>query len=173
MSQRASNYMPSFSFQVEGAEPDLSAAAPVLLFHVRIVNSIADESVQNIALRCQIRIESTRRRYTAAEQAKLVDLFGEPDRWSGTLSSLLWTHTSAIVSPFENQVVIDLPAPCTFDFNVAATKYFAGLDEGDIPLELQFSGTLFYRDTDHNLQMARSPGTRMCDSGCRSTAGAR
>jgi hypothetical protein len=149
--------MPHLSFQIDGAEPDLFAAVPMLLFHVRIGNSIADEPIQNIALRCQIRIESTRRRYTASEQAKLVDLFGEPERWSSTLGSMLWTHTTAVVPSFENQIIIDLPAPCTFDFNVAATKYFAGLDDGEIPLELQFSGTLFYHGKDHNLKIAQIP----------------
>ena len=40
--------------------------------------------------------------------------------------------------------VIDVPVPCTFDFNVAATKYFHGLSDGDVPLSFLFSGTAFY-----------------------------
>jgi hypothetical protein len=47
--------------------------------------------------------------------------------------------------------------PCTFDFNVAATKYFNALEDGEIPLMLQFSGTIFYRDNDGALQVARVP----------------
>ena len=34
--------------------------------------------------------------------------------------------------------------PCTFDFNVAATKYFEGLAGGEIPLLMLFSGNVFY-----------------------------
>ena len=33
--------------------------------------------------------------------------------------------------------------PLTYDFEVATAKYFHGLDEGEIPLLLLFSGTLF------------------------------
>ena len=50
---------------------------------------------------------------------------------------------------------VDLPVPCTFDFNVAATKYFHSLDDGEIPLVLQFSGTIFYVAEDGRLQIAQ------------------
>jgi hypothetical protein len=38
---------------------------------------------------------------------------------------------------------IDIPIPCSFDFNLAATKYFDGLASDDIPLLFLFSGTVF------------------------------
>ena len=44
--------------------------------------------------------------------------------------------------------------PCTFDFNVAAVKYFAGLQAGEIPLCFQFSGTVFYEPASGGLQVA-------------------
>jgi hypothetical protein len=44
--------------------------------------------------------------------------------------------------------------PCTFDFNVAATKYFHGLTDGDLPLCFQFSGTVFYQGMEEALQVA-------------------
>ncbi len=44
--------------------------------------------------------------------------------------------------------------PCSFDFNVAATKYFAGLTTGEIPLRLLFSGTVFYAGEEGTLQVA-------------------
>ena len=44
--------------------------------------------------------------------------------------------------------------PCTFDFNVAATKYFDGLTDGDVPVCLQFSGTVFYASAEGGLQVA-------------------
>jgi hypothetical protein len=37
---------------------------------------------------------------------------------------------------------------------VAATKYFAGLDAGDVPLILMFSGTVFYAEADGLLQVS-------------------
>ena len=103
-------------------------------------------------LRAQIQIDVTRRHYTVEEQAKLLDLFGEPDRWAKTLRSLLWTHATVIVPGFAKQTVAEMQVPCTFDFNVAATKYFHGLADGDLPLNFLFSGTVFYADEDERLQ---------------------
>lgn len=147
--------MPDLNFQVEGAEAVPFAAAPLLIFKLRIVNENAAEPIHTISLRCQIQIEATRRRYNAQEQQQLLDLYGEPERWSQTLRAMLWTHTSVIVPPFDGSTIVDLPVPCTFDFNVAATKYFAGLEDGEVPLALLFSGTIFYEADDAALQIAQ------------------
>ena len=146
--------MPELRFSVEEAAPVPYGAAPTLAFKLRIANTVAGEAIHTIALRCQIQIEATRRRYTPEEQRRMLDLFGEPERWSQTLRSLLWTHASAVVPGFEGSTMADLLVPCTFDFNVAATKYFEGLTDGDIPLRLMFSGTVFYAGEDGVLQVA-------------------
>jgi hypothetical protein len=80
------------------------------------------------------------------EQERLLDLFGEPARWGQTLQSMLWTHTSLVVPPFTGQTVVDLPVSCTYDFNLATTKYFYAVEDGEIPLCLLFSGTIFYAE---------------------------
>ena len=82
------------------------------------------------------------------------DIFGEPDRWSQTLHNLLWTNVSVIVPGFKGSTHTDIRVPCTFDFNVAATKYFYGLVGGEVPLIMLFSGTVFYADSDGSLQVA-------------------
>ena len=76
--------MPDLNFRIEGAHPVEFAAAPMLGFDLQVTNSTADR-IQTVALRCQIQIEVTRRRYTAADQERLQDLFGEPHRWGQTL----------------------------------------------------------------------------------------
>ena len=55
---------------------------------------------------------------------------------------------------FTGSTLVDLPVPCTFDFNVAATKYFDGLTDGEVPVCLQFSGTVFYASPEGGLQVA-------------------
>ena len=70
---------------------------------------------------------------------------------------MLWTHTNTVVPPFHDQTTVALPVPCTFDFNVAATKYFAALSEGEVPLNLMFSGTVFYEAADGTLQAEQIP----------------
>jgi uncharacterized protein (DUF697 family) len=146
--------MPDLQLTVEGAEPVPFAAAPLLSFRVRIVNRASEEIVHTIAMRAQIQIEAARRKYDANEQARLQDLFGEPDRWGQTLRNMLWTHASVVVPRFTGCTVAEIPVPCTFDFNVAATKYFHGLAGGDLPLCFQFSGNVFYQGEEETLQVA-------------------
>jgi hypothetical protein len=146
--------MPDLNFQVESAQPVPHGAAPLLSFALRVANSGAEESIHTVFLRAQIQIDVTRRHYSREEQAKLLDLFGESDRWAQTLRTLLWTHAIVVVPPFAKETVVALEVPCTFDFNVAATKYFHGLTDGDLPLTFLFSGTVFYPDAGDHLQVA-------------------
>src|ERR1700690_209387 len=146
--------MPELEFKVEGASAVPYAASPLLSFQLRVRNSGGEEAIHTVVLRAQIQIEVTRRHYSAGEQAKLLDLFGQPDRWGQTLRNLLWTHAIVVVPPFAKETVVELQVPCTFDFNVAATKYFHGLDDGDLPLNFLFSGTVFYADNGGQLQVA-------------------
>jgi len=132
----------------------------MLAFKLRVENMDAEEAIQSVALRCQIQIEATRRKYDAGEQERLLDLFGEPERWSQTLRAMLWTHASVTVPPFQGSTLVDLPVQCTFDFNVAAAKYFAGLEGGEVPLNLMFSGTIFYDAGESTLQVEQIPWDR-------------
>ena len=66
-----------------------------------------------------------------------------PSAWSPTLRSMLWTNTSMMLPPFTNHVVVDLPVACTFDFNVAGTKYFTTWKRGSAVV-LLFSGAVFH-----------------------------
>jgi Family of unknown function (DUF6084) len=145
--------MPDLTFTIEDAVVVSFAAAPTLAFKLRIDNADPGETIHTVALRCQIQIDATRRRYTQEERGRMRDLFGEPARWSQTLRSLLWTNANIVVPGFQGSTLADLPVHCTFDFNVAATKYFEGLTEGEIPLHVMFSGTVFYADSDEVLQV--------------------
>jgi hypothetical protein len=151
--------MLDLTFDVEKAEPVRFAAAPLLAFTLRLAQATAVEPVpvHAVALRCQLRIEPTRRRYDGGEPERLLDLFGEQHRWGQTLRSMLWTHASVTVPAFSGSTSVDLPVPCSYDFNVAATKYFGALEGGDIPLCLLFSGTIFYEGEDGALQVAPIP----------------
>jgi hypothetical protein len=146
--------MPELSFKVEQASVVPFAASPTIAFRLHVANVPAEQAIHTIALNCQIQIEVTRRRYTPEEQQQMLDLFGEPDRWSQTLRSMLWTNVSAVLPGFCGSTQADVRVPCTFDFNVAATKYFAGLAAGDVPLNMLFSGTVFYADAEGLLQVA-------------------
>jgi len=146
--------VPNLDFRVEGAEVPEYAAVPSLLFKLRIEN-LEEEPIRSVALNTQIRIAATQRHYEAAEQERLLELFGEPHRWKDTLRSLLWTHTVLQVPRFSGSTVVDMPVTCTYDLEVVATKYFFALENGEVPLEFLFSGTVFYVAEGGRLQTAR------------------
>jgi hypothetical protein len=158
--------MPDLSFRVEGAGPQPFAAEPTLLFNLVVAESAAaggePTPVHAVALRCQVRIEPARRRYEPAEQDRLLDLFGTPERWGQTLRPMPWVQLSALVPAFTGVGAADLAVPCGFDFSLAATRYFAALEGGDIPLGFLFSGTVFYEDENEAgaLQAAPIPWDR-------------
>ena len=148
--------MPNLDLRVAGAEVQEFAAVPSLLFKLRVEN-LEEEPIRSVALNTQIRIAATQRHYDSAEQERLLELFGEPSRWKDTLRSLLWTHTVLQVPAFSGSTVADMPVPCTYDLEVVAAKYFYALEDGEVPLEFLFSGTVFYAGADGRLQVERIP----------------
>jgi len=131
-------------FTVLEARAEPYAAVPTLMFRLRITEGTG-ERIHAIALRCQIQIEPRQRHYAAAEEERLFELFGAPPRWGETLRTLLWTHATLMVQGFTGSKEVELPVPCTYDFEVTAAKYLHALDDGEIPLLLLFSGTVFTR----------------------------
>jgi Family of unknown function (DUF6084) len=131
-------------FTCLGARAESYAAFPTLVFRLRITEP-SSGGVHAIGLRCQIRIEPHLRRYDPAEMELLGDLFGDPSRWGDTLKPMQFANLSIMVPAFTGTTEVDVPVPCSYDLEVAAGKYFAALDDGEIPLLLLFSGTVFAR----------------------------
>ena len=146
--------LPRLGFAVESAEAVEYAAAPTLALEL-VVES--DRPVRALSLNVQLRIAPARRAYDAGEQERLVELFGTPDRWSDTLRGFLWTNATVVVAPFTGTGRATLTVPCTYDLEVAAAKYFDALADGEVPLELLFSGTVFYAAENGLLRTARLP----------------
>jgi hypothetical protein len=134
--------VPELVFDCTGARADRFAVVPQMMMTLRI-SETSGQRVEAIALRCQMRIEPARRRYNDEEAERLNDLFGETQRWADTLKPLQFTNVSIMVPGFTGATEIDLPVPLTYDMEIGATRYFAGLDEGEVPLLLLFSGTVF------------------------------
>ncbi len=146
--------MPDLNFRVEGAEVLEYAAVPSILFKLRVEN-LEEEPIRSVSLNTQVRIAATQRHYDTAEQQRLLEVFGEPHRWGQTLRSLLWAHTTLQVPRFSGNTVVDMPIPCTYDMEVVGSKYFHALEDGEVPLEFLFSGTVFYAAEGGRLQIAR------------------
>jgi Family of unknown function (DUF6084) len=134
--------MTALSFQVTDIVAEPYAVAPQLTARLRIEET-SGAQVHAIALRCQVRIEPQRRPYTAGEEAGLLALFGGRARWRDTLRPFLWMHCNAMVQGFSGTAEVDLPLPCSYDFEVTGSKYLHALESGTIPIALLFSGTVF------------------------------
>ena len=132
------------------------AVIPTIAIGLRISSN---QPVSGVDLRSQIMIDVPTRVHSANERARLTELFGDTTSADAPLRPLLWAHTSANVPAFDRQCTVDLTVAVTFDFDVAVAKYFHGLDGEGIPLRLQFSGMIFYRDVRDQLQIARIPAT--------------
>jgi len=151
--------MPDLELEVvsAGAEPD--TLIPILNFRIRI-REREGHRVDSISLRSQIMVQATRRAYGPGEQEALRDLFGTPARWGTTLKTMLWTHTSVDVAGFTGTTEAIVPVACTHDLTITAGKYFFALEEGEVPLMFQFSGTVFWRDENGSLQVAPIPWSK-------------
>lgn len=143
---------PELHFAITAAEPLAHAVGPTLRFELEVTSQAA---IKSIALNAEIRIAATRRAYDVTAQARLVELFGRPEDWGRNLHSLHWTTANLTVLPFEGRTTVDVLVPCSYDLEVAGAKYLNALDDGDVPLEFMFSGTVFYVGDDGRLQIAR------------------
>jgi hypothetical protein len=144
-----------FVFDCTAAAGDPWAVAPTLTFRLRITETTG-QAIGGIALRAQIRIEPLKRRYTDEEAEKIGDLFGERSRWGDTMKPLQFAMVTQMVPAFSGSIEVDLPVPLTYDFEVATAKYFHGLDDGEIPFIILFSGTAML-DQRGTLQIEQVP----------------
>lgn len=144
---------PRLTCTVAGIEALAPAVAPTLRFALAL--DAGGAPIRSLALAVQIQIAARERRYADAEQAPLTDLFGAPERWGTTLRTLPWTRATLVVGPFEGTTTAALDVSCTYDFEVAAARYLAALRDGEVPLELLLSGTVFWAAADGRLQAGR------------------
>jgi hypothetical protein len=134
--------MSSYSFSVVDIFAEAYAAAPQLTARLRIEET-SGQTIHAIALRAQVRIEPQRRGYDESDETGLRALFGDRDRWVNTLKPFLWMQTNAMVQGFTGITEVDLPLPCTYDFDVTGSRYLHAVGAGSVPLTLLFSGTVF------------------------------
>jgi Family of unknown function (DUF6084) len=134
--------MADLIFGCTGVTAERYAATPTLTFALTITER-SGVRIHAIALRCQIRIEPHRRRYSAAEAQRLHDLFGDPSRWAETVKPIQLATVTTMVPTFTAVTEANVEVPVTYDLEVTSARYLYGLDDGTIPLLLLFSGTVF------------------------------
>ncbi|MFG1810372.1 DUF6084 family protein [Streptomyces sp. NPDC049040] len=134
--------MSGLGFSVLDIVAEQYTAAPQLTARLRITED-SGERVHAMVLRCQVRVEPQRRHYDEAERDGLRALFGGNERWADTLRPFQWMQCGTTVQGFTGTTDVDLPLPCTYDFDVVGSRYLHALRDGHVPLGLLFSGTVF------------------------------
>jgi hypothetical protein len=143
-------------FSVLGVESVERALAPTLRFQLHISDP-EGRAIYAIALQTQIQVDPARRSYDAPTRERLVELFGSPERWGATTHSFNWARVDALVPSFTGATSFELEVPCTYDLEVAASKYFYSLRDGHVPLSFHFTGMVLYRDEDEHLRVTGVP----------------
>lgn len=154
--------MPDLEFQIRGVEAASQGLIPLVQFRLGISCASADEEIHAIILRVHIQFAVSQRSYDEREKERLVELYGQPSQWSRTLRNRLWVQLSTSVGAFKSALETTLSVPCSFDLNVASTKYFQGLEDGDVPLLFLFSGTVFHPGPDGSLRVHQIPWEKEC-----------
>ena len=144
--------MVELGFSVLGAARVEHTAVPTLRFALGVSS---ETPVRSVLLDVQIQIAARRRGYDASAHERLFELFGPVADWGTALRTLLWTRTTLVVPAFEGSTVVDLDVPCSYDLEVAASRYLDALSDGDVPLEFLFSGSVFYTGSAGELQTTR------------------
>jgi hypothetical protein len=143
-------------FRVLSARAEAHAAAPTVAFTLR---AEAPRRVHAIALQTQIRIDPVRRRHDDAEQRGMAEIFGDPSRWGRTQRSLLWAEVSRVVPAFDEICEFEMLVGCTYDLDLASTKYLHALRGGVVPLTFLFRGSVF-TEGEHGLAVSMLPWDR-------------
>ena len=140
--------MPDLQFQIRGVDATTRGLSPLIGFKLQVTNAAADESIHAVLLSAQIQLQCPQRAYADTEKHKLIELFGPPEMWGQSLRNRLWAQANTTICAFRGKSDAVLQVPCTFDLNIAATKYIYALEEGDVPLLFLFSGSVFYQSDD-------------------------
>src|SRR3954453_15719956 len=160
--------LPELGFAVRDAARLEYTAIPTLRFKLE-VQSLAGHDIRSVMLDAQVQIAARRRGYDTAGRDRLFELFGHGRDWGSTLRTLMWaranlgvhsralggTRAPLVGAPFPGRTVVYLDVPCTYDLEVAASAYFDALEDGEVPLEFLFSGSVFYAAPSGHLQTTR------------------
>jgi len=150
---------PDPEFEITAVRALERAATPTLSFTAR-ARDASGIQIYTIALTVMVTIEPGNRSYDPAARERLVELFGEPERWANTTGAFRWAQVDKLVPSFAGEVEFEIELPCTYDHEIAATKYLAGAADGVAPLRMHLNGTLFYRGEDGQLQLMLLPWDR-------------
>ena len=100
--------------------------------------------MRSILLDVQVQIAARRRSLRRGGEGRAAELFGDPGDGRRRCGPAVAAHDAGRPPASRARRSSSFACPCTYDFEVTATKYFQALGDGEVPLEFLFSGTAFY-----------------------------
>ena len=145
--------MIELAFTVEGAARLEHAAVPTLRFALGIE---AGREIRSVLLDVQLQIPARRRGYDADGARPAVRAL-RAGRGLGhdAADAAVDAHDARRPGVRGRRRWCDLDVPCSYDLEVAASRYLDALADGEVPLEFLFSGSVFYSGADGELQTTR------------------
>ncbi|MFN2612224.1 MAG: DUF6084 family protein [Solirubrobacterales bacterium] len=153
---------PHPKFTVTGVRAVDHAAAPTLAFTMEVDDPSGREVFMS-GFTVGIHIEPSKRAYQEQDKAKLVELFGEPHRWSATAQRMVWTIETVLLPSFTGKTTVEVNVACNYDVELAAAKYFHSVSDGQIPLAFHFNGSIYYAGDEGRLQVIQIPWDTISD----------
>ncbi len=153
---------PALRFAITGVRTVEHAAAPTIAFTMEVEDP-AEREVFMAGLTVGVHLEPSKRAYQEQDKAKLVELFGEPHRWSTTAQRMVWSIETVLLPSFKGSTTVEIPIACSYDVELAATKYFHSVTDGEIPLAFHFNGSVYYAGDDGKLQVIQIAWDTICD----------
>ncbi len=151
---REEDPMPDLTFQVEGVEVVANAATPLLAFKLRLTDANPEQTFTRSRCAARSSSKSPAANTVPEDQEQPAGSVRRAQSLGPDSAKSFVDARQSGGAVVQGSTLVDLPVPCTFDFNVAATKYFDGLADGEVPVCLQFSGTVFYASGEGGLQVA-------------------
>jgi len=153
---------PGLRLTVDGVRAIAHAAAPTLSFGLDVEDDSGCE-VFMAALSVQIQIEPAKRSYDPESRAKLIELFGDPHRWTTSAQRMHWTSEAVFLRSFSGSTRTEIEVLCNYDVELAAAKYFHSVTDGEIPLVFHFNGSIYYSGDGGRLQVVQVPWDTAAD----------
>ena len=113
-------------------------------------------------LSVQIQIEPAKRRYDAVD-GEAHGALRDPHRWTVTAQRMLWTIEACCPVLHGVDSEAEIPVLCNYDVELAATKYFHSVTDGEIPLAFHFNGSVYYSGDEGRLQVVQVPWDTVAD----------
>jgi hypothetical protein len=136
--------MRSVTFRVVDARNVPFSATPQIALTIEVDADETGREVQSLLVHSSVRLEAGLRLYEPSERDNLTDLFGSGSVWARAPKSLLWANVTSVVPGFESRATFEVHLPCSPDLAATASKYLSALEAGEVPITVQFSGTVFF-----------------------------